>query len=145
MNEIKMSRAAMLADESGGLSKYPHIIPPLGFSPIDRNGFLALPGAAGTDLVLETIPAISPGYGGWIRLIGLTSTDFPNSFFTIRMGGAPLRDYTRVGTNIGSTDTPRECFIELKPNYDLQLLVSYTAAAVGVRWTLFGWSYQVGR
>jgi hypothetical protein len=126
----------------GDISKYPHIFPPPGFEPIDRNGFFPTPGA-GTYL-LESISPIAPSYEGWVRLLALTSTDYSISYFTISNGGAPLKDYTLIQTMVGAPETPKPVFIRLKPNYTLEVRAVCTGV-VGLRWSIFGWYYEVAR
>jgi len=130
----------------GQMGKYPHLFPPPGFTPIDRNGIFSFNGNPGDSQVLETIKEIGQGNEGWLRLLGLESADFFTTFFTILRNGQPMKDYTRLLAPIGSTSTPREAFIYLPGNYTYSLQVTcYNAAAVNVslRWTLFGWYYPL--
>ena len=129
------------------LKKYPHIFPPPGFVPIDRNGARTETLAAGLSDTLETISEVGSGMEGWLRLMALVSADFAVTFFTILENDQPMKNYTHLEATIGDTSTPRECFIKLKPNYTYKLLVTGQgggAVNVTVRWTLFGWYYPLG-
>jgi len=121
---------------SGSFEKYPHLFPPPGFIQVDRNGLLVSGGANG---VLETI-LLTSGYHGWIRTIALESSDFTLSAFQILSGNSPMRDYTNITVNLGSTATPKPVFIELFPNVPLTL--QYTSIGLAsLRWNLWGWYY----
>ena len=122
------------------LAAYPHLFPPPGFVQFDRNGLLAPTGVGTT--VLSTV-AINSGYRGWVRQIGLECGDFGVAYFTMLLGGAPIRDYTRIEVPLGSPTTPKEVFIEIPPNFSLVLQVTATAP-VPVRWNLWGWYYPEG-
>jgi hypothetical protein len=132
--------AVMPMQFQAALSAYPHLFPPPGFVQFDRNGLQA-PAAIGVTPI-ATI-AINSGYRGWVRQIGLESGDFGTSFFTINLGGAPIRDYTRIEVPLGSPTTPKDVFIEIPPNFSLVLTVTCTAPTP-VRWNLWGWYYPEG-
>lgn len=126
------------------MNQYPHLFPPPGFTPIDRNGIRTYNGLAPE--TLETIKEIGNGSEGWLRLLGLESADFSTTFFTILKNGQPMKDYTRLEAPIGSTSTPRSAFIYLPGNYTYSLQVSGQgggAVNVSLRWTLFGWYYPI--
>lgn|ERR1035437_6574491 len=132
------------------LAKYPHLYPPQGFCPLDRNGFISLQNltAAPASTVLETIKEVGPGMEGWIRLLGLESGNFQNSWLSIYEDGQPMKNYVVLQAPIGSTSTPRAAFVKLVGGKTYELRASIKANQVpfiAFRWTLFGWYYPIPR
>lgn len=129
---------------AGSMKDYPHLFPPPGFIPVDRNKSFALVSGGGETL-LESIQ-LTDGYEGWIRLVGLQASTFTGFFFTMKDGGQPLRDYTRITVPLGQADSPQPIFIPLKANIAFSLHGANTSGAnVALRWRLFGWYYKAGR
>lgn len=137
--------ADMTLIQAGNIQDYPHLFPPPGFVAIDRNRIRTITGPG--EFTLETISEVAQGMEGWIRWIGLESGDFTATFFRMLQNGQPMKDYTQIEAPIGSTATPRVCFIKLPGNYTYTLQCVATAAAVNVslRWSLFGWYYPIAR
>lgn len=127
----------------GGWDKFPWIIPPPGFITVDRNNSLSLP-AGLQEYQLENIE-ITTGYEGWLVAMGLQSSNFGVSFFTIKRALQPIRDYTRITVPLGQPETPATVFVKIEPNQPIALYATRTVAgpAVALRWRLFGWYYQV--
>lgn len=124
-----------------GLAAYPHLFPPPGFIPVDRNKSFSLVSGGG-ETELERIQ-LTDGYEGWIRLVGLQASSFTNFFFTIKNQGQPIRDYTRITVPLGQADSPQPIFLELKANIPLTLHATNTSGGViALRWRLFGWYYK---
>jgi len=117
------------------------VVPPEGFATIDKNGFKVI-SLVGQELLAEVEP-LACGYDGWITLLGLNCTKFSLTSFQIYQGGAPLRDYTYLNTNIGAPETPRQVYIRLLPNQDVKLFALSTALGAGVRWSMFGWKFPI--
>lgn len=129
-------QAALLDPNS--IANYPHVIPPPGFLPIDRNGLLNCP--ANKTSILETINL--GNMEGWLVQMGLECADFTKGFMQILRGGAPIRDYTLINTNLGTPETPKQTYIQIVPNQTLALTFTNTSAAqISCRWNLFGWYY----
>lgn len=128
---------------AGELAKYPHLFPPPGFNPVDRNGSLSpFTNLTTAPQTLETI-LLNQLQEGWIRTIGLLCSDFTQAYFQVQVGGAPLRDYTHVIVPLGQPETPKETFIYIPPNTPLTLIAVGNGSGAGVtlRWNLFGWFY----
>jgi len=127
----------------GDFKKYTWLFPPEGFKPFNRNNLFNTPAPApgpSQETVLETIIP-PPNYRGWVRWIGLEASNFQKVFYTIRKGGAPIDDYTRIVVPLGNPATPISIFIEMEPNRTLELVATYTAATLALRYMISGWFY----
>jgi hypothetical protein len=134
-----MTPDQIAALDPNSLANYPHAVPPPGFLPIDRNGLLSCP-VQTPPTVLETINL--GNMEGWLVLMGLECADFTKGFMQILRGGAPIRDYTRIVTNLGTPETPKQTYIQIVPNQSIVLQFTNTSlAAVSCRWNLFGWYF----
>lgn len=137
-----MTPGQIAALDPNSIANYPHVIPPPGFLPIDRNGLESCP--AGQITVLETINL--GNMAGWLVQMGLECADFSKGFMQILRGGQPIRDYTLIQTNLGTPEAPKQTFIEIVPNQPLSLVFKNTSAgAISCRWNLFGWYYPSQR
>ncbi|MDE1822336.1 MAG: hypothetical protein KGI98_15975 [Euryarchaeota archaeon] len=138
---------AALPSLSGELSKYPHLFPPPGFNPVDRNGSLSpYANLTTAPVTLETI-SLGPGQEGWIRTIGLLCSDFTKVFLQVKVGNVVLRDYAHIVVPLGQPETPKETFIRIPVNVPLTLVAvgDGSGAGVTIRWNLFGWYYDVNQ
>jgi len=125
------------------LGEYPYLFPPPGFQQIERIGNYISTGP-GTVILVDDI-IISSSYEGWIRTLGLDAQDFTMQSFQMLSNNAPLRDYTYINTPVGAVDNPKQVFIYVPPNTRLSLRGTAAAAAMGFRWSIWGWFYQIGR
>jgi len=121
---------------------YPWENPPEGFITIDRNAAGTL-GAGLGEYLLEQI-SFTGNYSGWIRWAGIFSSNYAASFYTIKQGNQPMRDYTRIGAPLGQADSMDPLYIQIRPNEPVGLYITRTAAGVvGYRYRLLGWYFPV--
>lgn len=117
------------------LEKYPHLFMPPDAIPFDLNASFVF--TQQTDLKLVDIPT-KPGYVGVIRYVDIFSSDFSNSYFTLKKAAAPMRDYVRITMPMVPAIP---VVIRIPDGTPMALYQTAIGAGISGRYRLVGWMW----